>query len=66
MFDDVDVLVDYDTSEDFGEDRMIATGDVNGLIITVVYVERGERIRIISARKATNYEQRAYGRGKAS
>jgi uncharacterized protein len=33
---------------------------VNGILLTVVYTERGERTRIISARKATRYEQREY------
>jgi uncharacterized DUF497 family protein len=28
----------------------------NGVLLTVVYTERGERTRIISARKATRYE----------
>jgi uncharacterized DUF497 family protein len=33
---------------------------VEGLLITVAYTERGDRIRIISARKANTDEQRAY------
>jgi uncharacterized DUF497 family protein len=36
------------------------TGMANGILLTVVYTERGERTRIISARKATRYEQREY------
>ncbi|HEY6561673.1 MAG TPA: BrnT family toxin [Polyangiaceae bacterium] len=31
-------------------------------ILTVVHLERGPRIRIISARKATNHEKEAYSR----
>ena len=38
---------------------------LSGRLLTVVYSERGKRIRIISARKANNDEQRDYDRGKA-
>jgi uncharacterized DUF497 family protein len=34
--------------------------------MTVVYTERDEHIRIISARKATRYEQEIYFRENAS
>jgi uncharacterized DUF497 family protein len=61
VFDDVFVLVAQDLSEDYGEDRFLATGTVNGLLVTVAYAERSDRIRIISARKANSDEQRAYG-----
>jgi uncharacterized DUF497 family protein len=45
-----------------GEQRYITTGQGNGVLLTVVYTERNERIRIISARKATKHEQRDYYR----
>lgn len=44
------------------EERYITTGQANGILLTVVYTERNERIRIISARKATKHEQRNYYR----
>ena len=66
VFDDVFAHLEYDASEDHGEDRWIAIGLVCGLLIAVVYTERGDRIRIISARKANSYEQRKYDRDKAS
>ena len=47
-------------AEDYGEDRFVAVARVEGLLITVVFTERGERVRIISARKANNDERRAY------
>ena len=40
------------------------TGMVNSVILTVVYIERGDRIRIISARKATTHEEREYDRSQ--
>jgi uncharacterized protein len=42
------------------EDRMLLTGLAGDVLITVCYVERGHRIRIISARKATRREQDEY------
>ena len=49
-----------DRSMDYEEERFIGIGIVNGLVLTVVYTERGDRIRLISARKATRHEQKAY------
>jgi uncharacterized DUF497 family protein len=62
VFDDPFALIEQDLEEDHGEDRFRATGLVAGLLITVAYTERGDRLRIISARKANNDEQRAYRR----
>jgi hypothetical protein len=50
-------------SEDYGEDRFLATGCVEALLVTVVYTERGDCIRIISARKANANERRTYDQG---
>jgi uncharacterized DUF497 family protein len=60
VFDDVFALDRFDAGSGHGEARYIITGVVNGILLTVVYTERGERTRIISARKATRYEQREY------
>ncbi len=65
VFDDLFVLIEQDLNEDFGEDRYIATGIVEGVLLTVIYTERGVRIRIISARKADSNEQREYYRSQA-
>jgi len=35
------------------EDRMLLTGLAGDVLLTVCYIERGHRIRIISARKAS-------------
>jgi uncharacterized protein len=66
VFNDAFALVEQDVSEEYGEDRFLATGMVEGELITVVYTERGERIRIISARRSNNNEQRKYYQGQAS
>lgn len=47
---------------DYGEDRWKAVGLMKGRLITVVYTERGEVIRIISARKASGHEKAQYYR----
>ena len=43
-----------------GELRVVSTGDLAGVEITVVYVVRGRTFRIISARKASKDERKAY------
>lgn len=49
---------DPDTSE---EDRFIALGMSNsGLLLVVVYTIRGDAFRLISARRATRQEAKAY------
>ena len=60
VFDDVFALDRFDAGSGHSEPRYIITGVVNGILLTVVYTERGERTRIISARKATRYEQGEY------
>jgi len=46
------------------EKRFVTLGmDLLGRLIVVVYTWRGERIRLISARKATRRERRQYEEG---
>ena len=47
------------------EDRELITGLVGDVLLTVCFVERGHRKRIISARKATNREQIDYNEASA-
>jgi hypothetical protein len=51
------VLEKIDDRREYGETRIIATGDVGGRIIVVVYTWRGETRRIISVRKANSREK---------
>lgn len=48
---------------DYGEDRFAALGIVEGLIFYVVYTWRGDRRRIISARRAGRRERERYHKG---
>ena len=54
-----------DEREAYGEERSILLGIVTGQVLTVVYTERGERIRIISAWRAARHEQDYYYRQNA-
>ena len=49
-----------DDREDFGEDRYILIGMSANNVLVVVYTERGERNRIISARRTEPNERRFY------
>jgi uncharacterized DUF497 family protein len=49
-----------DDRRDYGEERLIVTGEIHNCVIAVVYTRRGRRRRILSARKATAREQEAY------
>jgi uncharacterized DUF497 family protein len=49
-----------DTSDDRDEDRWLVIGRVEPYILLVVFTQREERIRLISARKADRNEQQIY------
>ena len=63
-FDDPFAVEYLDLESDHNEARLIMTGMVNSVVLTVVYIERGDRIRIISVRKATTHEEREYNRSQ--
>lgn len=55
-----------DDREDYGEQRFVIIGMAEGhVVLFVAYTEREERIRIISARRATQHEQDDYFRQNA-
>ena len=50
-----------DDREDYGEERFVIVGMAEGrVLLFVAYTEREGRIRIISARRATQHEQDEY------
>jgi uncharacterized DUF497 family protein len=49
-----------DDRQDDGEDRFTMVGMVEGTLIFVACTERGDRVRIITARRATRHEQDDY------
>ena len=52
-----------DDREDYGEERFVLIGKAEGnVVLLVAYTEREGRMRIISARRATQNEQDDYFR----
>ena len=49
-----------DDRRDYGEKRWIALAVIDGIVIVIVYTVRSERIRVISARKASRNEKTIY------
>jgi hypothetical protein len=62
VFQDKNRIEFYDEAHSEYEDRYITIGQINNIaiVVTVVYTERGDAIRLISARKATSQERSAY------
>jgi uncharacterized DUF497 family protein len=61
VFDDPYVIVEPDLDHSDEELREIATGfSMKDRVLLVVYVEPDDRIRLISARRATPEERRKY------
>ncbi|HEY9704452.1 MAG TPA: BrnT family toxin [Allocoleopsis sp.] len=55
------MIVDLDYREDYGEDRWVGTGLLDGRVVVLVYTQSDEEtIRIISLRKALSYERKRY------
>ena len=55
------VLTVRDDREDYGEVREISIGMVDGIaVLTVVHTDRQGKVRIISARPASERERRRY------
>lgn len=54
------VVERMDDREDYGETRVFALGLVKGRETVVVYTDREDARRIISARRAKSYECRIY------
>lgn len=59
VFSDENYIELYDVDNSVDEDRYIALGKVEDILF-VVYTERKERIRLISARLATKQERSFY------
>ncbi len=61
VFDDEFSITIKDSEHSTQEERFIDIGrSAMGRLLVVVYAERGDNIRIISARKATSVERRKY------
>jgi len=66
VFEDERALTVQDEISAVDEARMLTLGrDTRGRMLVVAYTWRGDRIRVISARKATPSERRQHRRKKA-
>jgi uncharacterized DUF497 family protein len=45
---------------DYGEERFVTFGLLEGRVVAIAHTETDEVIRIISVRKATKYEEESY------
>jgi uncharacterized DUF497 family protein len=59
LFDGETVTV-LDDRFDYGEDRFVTLGLLNGVVLVVVHTETDTVIRLISVRKATKNEEKSY------
>jgi uncharacterized protein len=58
---DLPMAVELDQRSDYGEDRWIGTGMLDGRVVVVIYTEFDkDTVRIISLRKALSYERKNY------
>lgn len=60
VFNDVFALELLDDRRDYGEERSVIIGMVEGHILYAAYSERDDVIRMISAPRATKHEEQAY------
>jgi len=60
VFLDLHRLESQDTRRDYAEERWLVLGKIEERIFAVAYTPRGPIIRLISARKANEREQRKY------
>jgi hypothetical protein len=60
VFADGDRIERLDSDSSTVEERWATTGLIEGMEVYVVYVVRGEAIRLISARRANRYEREEY------
>ena len=55
------VLTWVDDRQDYGENRHISLGALSpSAVLVVIHTERGDKIRLISARKANRRERKVY------
>lgn len=57
---DGEIVTVEDERFEYGEERFVTFGLLQGRIVAIVHTESEVCIRIISARKATKYEQQNY------
>lgn len=59
------IVEQIDDRFDYGEVRIIATGEIDGRVFACVYTKRGDAYRPISLRPAKKRERNAYAQARA-
>ncbi len=49
-----------DDRRDYNETRVVALGEIEGIVLSVTYTIRRQAVRLISARRASRDEREAY------
>jgi uncharacterized DUF497 family protein len=57
---DGDIITVKDDRANYGEQRFVTLGLLQGRVVAIVHLELEHSTRIISARKATKYERKIY------
>jgi uncharacterized DUF497 family protein len=61
IFNDPEIATIFDPDHSKDEERYVSIGiSIQGNLLVIVHTEREERIRLISCRKATKVERKAY------
>ena len=61
VFNDPEIATMFDPDHSKDEERFISIGmSIQGNLLVIIHTEREERIRLISCRKATSAERKAY------
>lgn len=55
-----------DTRKDYGEQRLRVLGRIDGLLHAAVITPRGDKMRVISLRRANRREERTYAKERQS
>ncbi len=64
LWQDEERIVIGSTQRHFGEDRQLVIGRIGDRLWTAIVTERGTATRIISVRRAREYEELAYERAR--
>ena len=59
------IVEEIDNRFDYGEARVVGTGEIGGRVFVCVYTRRGDAYRPISLRPANRRERNAYAQAKA-
>ena len=65
QFDWEGALVAPDDRQDYGESRFVAVGYIGHRLHVLAFTERGDKVRVISLRKANKREVKRYEKAQA-